>query len=54
MENKYYQMFPDGTIQPLVLTNNTVPTVVADVISLLVREGELSLAQHILAFYTKE
>ena len=54
MENKYYQMFPDGTIQSICPPNNTVPTVVADVISLLVREGELSLAQHILAFYTKE
>ena len=54
MKNKYYQMLPDGTIQSISLTNNTVPTVVADVISLLVREGELSLAQHILDFYTKE
>jgi len=44
----------DGTVQPTNLTSQPIllPTVVADVISLLIREGELDLAQHVISYYT--
>lgn len=44
----------DGNIQPTNLTSQPVllPAIVADVISLLIREGQLDLAQHVLSYYT--
>lgn len=44
----------DGTVQPTNLTSQPIllPTVVADIISLLIREGQLDLAQHVLSYYT--
>lgn len=47
----HFQILSDGTVQTLDLPSQQVPIVVADVISLLIRENQLDLAQHILSYY---
>ena len=55
MKTKHFQILSDGSLESIEAEEvDTVPVVVQDILTMLIRSGEIGLAQHILSYYTKE